>query len=191
MWFHFLYLSCPFRVFFFKSFPQNPFTPISAKALMFPQQEFNYLFFLRFLRGKYCFFFVCINFHCISLTLLWNGLSVTHISHTRFQQRVCASSRNVFSTTQNNTVPLKNVSFPKWYLPASRKYQKVLFCVRVCYLLALRLKSFRKRSTRMWTSCQCLRSSIRWDTQLSPCWENPDILMLYSVFILKRKKKNS
>lgn len=160
-WFHFLYFFPICLVLLeLKSFPQNPFTSISAKALMFPQQEFIYLF-LRFLRGKYCFF--CL--HQFPLHIIDSALKCsvnhTHLSHTLASNSVSMPLLEMFFLQHRIILShLKPYCFQSDTYLRQGNIKKCSF-VCVCYLLALRLKSSRKRSTRMWTSCQCLRSSIR------------------------------
>lgn len=124
-WFHFLYFSPICLVlleFFLSHFHKIHSHPFLPRLLCFHSK--NFFFFYVSWEENIVFFvyhWLCSEMFC---------QSHTPQPHTRF----CASSRNVFSTTQNNTVPLKNVLFPKWYLPASRKYQKVLFCACVLFL---------------------------------------------------------
>lgn len=97
-----------------------------------------FFFFFHLSRGKNGF--ICIHLHCISLTQLWNDLSITHTSATDSLPTETLESvplPDSFSSSLTNCVPHnKSLMFPKCNLLASGKCQRVLFCV--CFVFQCR-----------------------------------------------------
>lgn len=100
--------------------------------------------------------------HITDSALKWS-VNHTHLSNTLTANRTLESVPllDSFYSSLNNGAPNnKSLMFPKCNLLTSLTCQKssdlCVFCLSVLWM-----ESCKKRSIRMWTSCQCLRSSIR------------------------------